>query len=468
MSLQPSKSPPPPSYPLTPLDHLIYPLYLGGVSTFDLRGKDRHEALRRLEVAATRLASHLPFLDAYIVPAPETDGKVNGFEVRSGFECACPFYQAQEHPASTALLIDGRLNPAFLPTTDALEFPDPCPVLRLKANMAGDALHLVYYFHHTAMDGMGGTVVGKTLAQLCRNPDTPASELPTTAAEQRAMREKILTMGASSTPRSLRWQPKPPHFPLFDMENPGNRTANRRFRIRAEKVHQIRQACQTLLQAHAYNGTQGVYLSTSLIIGALFGICAHRARHAAGLGEWFGATFEVAFNLRKQLNLPSTYMGNAVVTVGCSLDAQLLPSGTTGVKHAVPGVTPDEIQRLCNVMLAILQDIQSYSPDNVAGMLGTLSALTDRSSVRASWNGLAFSDTHNMDFYHDYGPLGEVQDFALPGNELGGVCWLLASKPSSRGYYELQVALEHAAMEKLEKESLFHWATCWGPRTSKL
>ncbi|KAL3472090.1 hypothetical protein BJX99DRAFT_11418 [Aspergillus californicus] len=110
-------------------------------------------------------------------------------------------------------------------------------------------------------------------------------------------------------------------------------------------------------------------------------------------------------------------------------------------------------------------ELQSYNKNHATGMLATLGALTDRSSVVLASSRLCFSDTHKLDFYQDFGPSGEVQDFAIPGNEFAGICWMLATKSPG---YDLQIALERVAMEELERDLLFQWVTDPGSSKSKL
>ncbi|KAL2862804.1 uncharacterized protein BJX67DRAFT_365538 [Aspergillus lucknowensis] len=462
------------SYTLTSLDHLIQPIYLAGSSRFDLKGKDKTEVLNRLKTASDRLLVHLPFLGGFVVPAPPVDGKINAYEVRNCEDNGDPFLVVEEHPASTPLLLNGRLNPDFLPHAPAYQPQDPCPVLRNKANIVGDALFLVQYFHHTVMDGLGGSVMCRTLAQLCRNPDTPANELPTSVEAQKRMRQHLLKL-ESATPSPLRWDPKPLELTPLDLSDPRNTTWNCRYQVRVEKVEILRAACLMVRQAAQAGSAKGggdVYLSPSLIVGAVFGLCSYRARQAARIHDGREPNIVVAVNLRKQLGLPSTYMGNALVVVQCPLDAQIIPDGNTSISHAPSGVHVKDLNQVCNIALYILKEIKAYTPDYVAGMLATLGALTDRTLVGLPWSGLAFSDTHKMPQYDDYGPLGEVQDFFIPGNAISGACWMLATKPlpgkKSLDWYELQIALESAAMQELERDRLFQWLIDAGTSKSKL
>lgn len=176
-----------------------------------------------------------------------------------------------------------------------------------------------------------------------------------------------------------------------------------------------------ILQEHALTKGKKVHLSTSMVMGAVLGICSHRARRAAGLGELYGSRFHVFFNIRSLLGLPSTYIGNALVTIGCSLDAQILPSLEVPPTHFASELAASDVQRVCNVALALLQEIQAYTPDHVAGMMGTLNTLEDWSSAAPPSDALRFSDMRKMEAYYDFGPLGEVQDVAIAGNKTAGV-----------------------------------------------
>lgn len=188
------------SHSLTPLDHLLSPSYRSPVSAFDLKGKDRDAALTRLEVAVTRLVSHLPFLGASVAPYADPDGRVNTFGVYSAIDDTIPFYELQEHAQSAPLLIDGDLNPELMPSIGHLQPSDPCPIMLLKANVVGDMLYLVHSFYHRAMDGMSLSIVTKVLAQLSCDPDTPAKDLATSAAEQEDMRTYLAELGYPQSP----------------------------------------------------------------------------------------------------------------------------------------------------------------------------------------------------------------------------------------------------------------------------
>ncbi|KAL3472089.1 hypothetical protein BJX99DRAFT_236078 [Aspergillus californicus] len=227
------------TYPLTALDHLIRPVYLGALLTLNLQGKNRTDALDRLEVAANRLVSHLPFLGGYVVPAPPADGNVNAFQVQDCEYGGNAFFVLQEHSILTPLLLNGRLNPDFIPSAPVFQLQEPCPMLQIKANIMADVFYLVYHIHHMDIDGVGASVMSRTLAQLCRDPDTPLHELPTRSDAQKRMRAHLLKLGSSSTPHPLRWQPKPFDFPDFDLTDPRNTTLNRRFPIRGEKLRMI-------------------------------------------------------------------------------------------------------------------------------------------------------------------------------------------------------------------------------------
>ncbi|KAL4908663.1 hypothetical protein BDW74DRAFT_166256 [Aspergillus multicolor] len=403
----------PTSFPpqaLTALDHLIIPSYLSGAA-----------ALSRLELATERLIAHLPSLGAYVAPAADRYGKVNAYELRSGDNESDPFLRVKEHPTSTPLLINGQLNEDFVPGGEGYDLSEPCPVLRLQANIVGDMLHLVSRSHHIALDGTGDSVIGNTLSQLCRNPDTPAADLLTSATEQKRFQEHLLRKASTSTPEPLRWKPKPLNIPPLDRTDP-------------QRIRRIKSACETIIREHAPSELRDIRFSSSLVIGALIGLCCYRARQASGFGEWYDPTLDVAYNIHQQLGLPSTYMGNAVVTVECQLDGQYLSSHAASIIIPDLGINSNDLQSLCNTF-------------HVAGMMGTLNALQNRSSVHCSFRGLAYLDTHKMDYFQDFGPLGEVQ-----------MCWLLATKPEVTDY-ELQVGLETAAMAELEKDGLFQWVT---------
>ncbi|KAL4798506.1 hypothetical protein BDV19DRAFT_396854 [Aspergillus venezuelensis] len=435
------------SYTLTALDHLVFPIYLGG--KFDLRGKDRYVALKRLQTAAAKLCAHLPVLTGSVVPAADTEERFNAFEIK-------------EQPASNPLLIDGRINPEFLPEPVIFDPSGPCPVVRIRANLQGDFLHMVIGCHHMAIDGIGSTVVILVLAQLSRDPETPASALSTTAAAQQNMREHLTKMDISSPPEPIEWNTNPYHLPLLASEDTKHKTLNIRYPIPKNKLALLQDACRRILRDSSLYRAKDTLVSTSLIVGSLFGICVHRARHAAGLGHLYESTLGFASNLREKLALPSSYIGNALVSVGANLDKQAISSSDHG--PLVSGVSTPDLYQLTNVALSMSEALDEY-----AGMLGTLRALEGRSSVHVSIRGLAFSDLHKLGHYGDYGLLGEVQDFGIPGNELGGVGWLLPNKPGKKkGYYELQVALERASIEELEKDGLFQWITGTGPTASKL
>ncbi|KAL4951876.1 hypothetical protein BDW69DRAFT_185994 [Aspergillus filifer] len=388
------------SYTLTALDHLIFPLYLGGILTFDLKGKDRKAILERLKIATDRLCAHLPVLPGCVVPAPDTEGRTNAFEVRSDIKDTNPFLQVKEQLPFNPLLIDGCLNPEFLPEPILFDPSGPCPVMRAKANLQGDFLHLVTGSHHMVMDGMGSTVVGQALAQLCRDPDTPASALCTTAAAQQGMREHLTKLGLSSTPEKLKWDTKPYDFPLLGSEDPKHHTLNLRYPIRKDKLALLQDACRHILRDSSVDQGRDTSFSTSLIVGSLVSICVHRARHAAGLGHLYESTLGFACNLREKLGLPSSYMGNAVVAVDARLDRETVsPLTSTHDTSLLSGMSSIDLYQLTNVALSVSEALDEYTPSHVAGMLSTLGALGDHSSVRGSFRGLAFSDLHKMNFY---------------------------------------------------------------------
>ncbi|KAJ5170843.1 uncharacterized protein N7500_003626 [Penicillium coprophilum] len=430
-------------YNLTPLDHFSPPGHLNASLIFSLADKDHAQVLRRMEGAIARVVSEFPFLTGMVVPSTQPEGRSNVLQVRPATAAElkeCPILVTQHHTEPTPLTVEGKYNTVLMPFPVVYPPPNPSHVLRFKANVIGDELHIVWCFDHRVIDGSGFAVLIFAFASFCHDPNAPGPS---------AGEDKVST-DSSRVPISV--------LRVLD----------------GRKIEKLWQACNSALQSLPEIYTKGLSemtLSPNLIVSALANICSNRARSRAFPNEQESSSemFLVA-NIRKALNLPRGYIGNTILGLTSKFDVSAHPPLEVLQNIHVPlplnPVGPEDIWRICNIAQTLQEESIHMDKRHAQGMIATMSRKHDWSSFQPRWGMQSFvcvSDLKRGWLWRDCGPLGDLQLFDLPFDAIPGFCWIMPDSPSDSllpyPSWRLRWNLERAAIEHLSSDPLFQWAS---------
>ncbi|KAJ5473750.1 hypothetical protein N7475_003316 [Penicillium sp. IBT 31633x] len=464
-------------YNLTPLDHAVPAVHFNPILSFSLIGKDVLHVLQRAEDSLARLLFEFPILTGMVVPSTP-DGRSNAFQVRPASAAEIedePFFTTQNHTQSTALTVDGRLNPVLIPFPILNPPASPSPVLRLKANVIEDKLLLVWCFDHRVMDVVGFLALLATFATFCRDPKT-SEPLVTTPDAQEKAREHIEDTALTTEPQRLCWTSFPPPTSGDESFIDSSEVPISSFHVLdARKIKMLYDACTVAVLSLPENYRKSlpfISFPPNLVVSALVGLCGSRARLQAFPNQQDQpSNLLIAANIRKAAELPS-YIGNAVFVVESAFDDAALPPPEALENIHVPGpfgtVEPEDIWQICKIAGNLQQGLHRLDKQHVQGMIATMSHRHDWSSFRPGFGGnLHVSDIRAASPYVSYGPLGDLLLFDLPFDAVPGTCWIIPNLPSDaaspNSCWRLRLTLERAATECLLSDPLFRWVTAPSP-----
>ncbi|KGO39709.1 hypothetical protein PEXP_048860 [Penicillium expansum] len=461
-------------YNLTPLDHFAPPGHFSISLTFSLVGKNCVQVLQRMEDAVDRLVSKFPFLAGMVVPSTQPDGRSNVLQVWPATATELeeyPILVTQHHTESTALAVDGKLNPALIPFSVVYPPRRPSPVLRWKANVIGEQLHIVWCFDHQVTDGSGILKLTATFTAFCHDLNAPVPF--TTPHAQEETRLHIKEIASTATPQNLQWTP----FSTPTSENELSTDYSRApisypHVLDGPKIQMLHDACNSalrfLLEKYSMDLPE-MSLSPGMVVSALLGICSSRARLRA-----FPDDKELSFemfiveNIRKALNLRRGYIGNAILGTKSTCDGAAPPPPEAlrdiHVPEPLSPVGPDDIWRICKVAQTLQEASEHLNKQYAQGIIATMSHERDWSSLLPGW-GVNFlvSNIRSATPYVNFGPLGDLQLLDIHFATLPGFCWIMPNLPSEVASpypcWRLRWVLERAAMECLSSDPLFQWAT---------
>lgn len=461
-------------YNLTPLDHFSPPGHFTLSLKFSLIGKDFVQVLRRMEDALARVVSEFPCLTGMVVPSTQPDGRSNVLQVRPATAAEleeCPILVTIHHTEPTALTVDGKFNTALMPFSIVYPPRNPSPVVRLKANVMGDELHLVLCFDHRVMDGSGVFVLLYTFAAFCCDPNATGS--PTTPHAQEETWQHIDEIASAATPQDLQWTTFPTPTSEDEVSSDFSRVPiSSPHVLDGLKIKMLYDACNSALQslpAKYRKDLPEISLRPRLVVSALVGTCSSRARSRAFPDEQeLPSDIFIMENTRKALNLRRGYMGNTIMGTQSTCNGSAHPPPEVLQNIHVPEplspIGPEDIWRICNVAQTLQEASGHLGEQHAQGIVATMSRERDWSSFRPGW-GLNFlvSDIKSASPYVNFGPLGDLQLFDLHFDTAPGFCWIMPSLPSDSASpyscWRLRWNLERAAMECLLSDPLFQWAS---------
>lgn len=423
------------------------------------------EGLNALKKGVARLSAHLPFLTGVVVPSSQPAGKENVFEVQPAslsFLERYPMLQVAYNPELDYLSPDDFIDQNYLPLQFLTPPTEPMPLVRFKANLTNRKIILSVAYFHRALDSTGVSVVLKALAALCKDPNASPNILPTSTRAEETSRQHLIDFAAKG-PLPFNWTTVPLSLDAAPPEGVGMIPISRLFKLSAEKVTLLKDACNAVIARLPpdENAAKQPLLTSNDIITALVGLCGNRARLETVLERGSSPKVIIAANVRKQSLLPATYAGNALVAVESPYDPAVLPEGAV-LYGLSPKLAQEDVARLINIAFCLRTEVKALTKDYMQGILSNIANKSDQCSFFPNYGGsIIVSSLRWMDFYLDFGPLGKVQKYDIPETKVKGVCWVLPSRDLGGDVgsqpYELRFVLERAAMERLQKDSLFQW-----------
>ncbi|KAE8371808.1 transferase family-domain-containing protein [Aspergillus bertholletiae] len=487
-------------YVLTPLDHSTAPTHFSFFVSFLCQHPT--SGLSVLEKGVQRLNTLLPFLSGNLVPSIRLKGKKNAFEVqptdpshlnklpmlkiKQHAQCISPHNANMNTPA---LSPDDLFNSRYMPLPFCIPASEPQPLLRLQANVMTDGIVLCLSFHHFAVDGLGLSSIMQALSECCRNPDQSPERLSTSPEREAQSRTRIFQSTNESHQAmydgygSYLWKAAP----SADLGAP----ISRRFCLDTEKIRRLREACTTTIntgnhQAHRINpsgaNASGQGFSNNEVVTALIWLCGMRARSRATSIEGDRSSLAdrnssllFAADVREILGIPSTYMGNAIVTPTSTyhfkgtelhdVDPLMLDSETSDLHE----FNPNDITLLANLALSVQKEFHSINLNYVQNVISHIMASKDW-HLPANPGDLSVSSLRRVRVYDmDFGPcLGTPYDFDIPDNRTDGLGWITPPRSDSsarligyqsRGFWEVRLSLNPVAMYFLRSDRLWRQVT---------
>jgi fumigaclavine B O-acetyltransferase len=466
-------------YVLSTLDHITAPIHMSTFITF--HPENPSKAISALETGLRRLILLLPFISGNVAFSSQLPGKQNVREVQAAtaeFLQKYPMLKIKHHDKSISptkpgptVSYDTILNEEFTPLEFAMAMEDLSPVFRIQANVMRDGVILCCSFYHLALDGAGCNNVLRALAQCCQNPGL--ASLATDPWKEAETRRAIVEAGRNPNAQK-ELQTSYGAFagdmtPTSSPESPISRVLV----LDPEKIERLREACNSQMQRRS-----DTRLSSNTIISSLIWLCYIRSRYGSPStgSKLDGETtpekscFAMPIDVRKTLQLPSSYMGNALVgsEAFASIDAVLSSARPSGDAAVTKDISSNDIEILAELAHQINECMQFNSKHSIQGLISQLSAGNDWATY-ARPGDVSVSNMRNLRSYElDFGScLGRAHNFDLPENRVSGVGWILPSRFKGSPW-EVRMALEPEIMERVQRDRLMQWVCARPTPKSKL
>ncbi|KAL4951613.1 hypothetical protein BDW69DRAFT_186204 [Aspergillus filifer] len=367
---------------------------------------------------------------------------------------------------------------------------EPQPLLRLQANVMTDGIVLCVSFHRHAVDGLGISSILQALSECCRNPDQPLERLSTSSESEAQSRTRISQSTNESHPCMNDGDGN-----YIEKAAPSSKLGaliSRRFCLDAAKIRRLREAYNTAARAGIYqthritsaspecNATSWQGFSNNEVVTALIWLCGVRARSSAIAMKKDGSSSAdlilsllFAVDVRGLLNIPNTYMGNAIVTPtstypfkGAELhDAEgRLTFKSDTADYGLHKIDSNDITLLTNQALSGQTTYYSANRNHVRYAISHIMASKDW-HLPARLGGMSITNLRRAPGYAmDFGPcLGTAFGIDVPDNRADGVCWIAPQRSDSsarlmgyesRGFWEVRLTLGPVAMECLSSDRI--------------
>jgi hypothetical protein len=474
-------------YLLTPLDYLPPPMHMTAFLTFLV--DDTARAIAVLTAAVSQLGGHLPFLTGSVVSSSASSpGRENVREVRPSTSTMLDQYPMLSikhhfHQRISAIgqgqkvCYDDIFTEEYLPLPLDIAATAASPVYRFQANILEDGIILCGSAHHMAVDGIGQCLVLEALASCCRAPgsDLSPQDFLTTPAAEKKTRNLILQAAASAgaenkgTGAGQTWgRPLP---------GASQEPISRKFVLSPDRISQLKILCGSHPPRDMNSDNT---LSRNDLVLALIWLCVIRARTLlASPGErTVRSSLSTAIDVRAALRprLPSTYMGNAVMTIPLvspfpnteivdSNDSSLLgklsePTLGTLAVGSCTAINASDLSHLAQLALLIRRGNASVDDIYLRQHLAQIHASADWSISAASrpaefgQSSLRTIGTYRLDFG---AVLGRVKDFDVPDPRFQSAAWILPARYKDAPW-DVRLVLEPEAILLVRQDPLFRWA----------
>ncbi|KAJ5355414.1 Transferase [Penicillium cataractarum] len=460
-------------YVLTPLDHSIFPVYLYPSFAFHIESPGL--AIPILELAVSRLVYLLPFLTGNITASTQLKGKENVLEVQpptQRFLMDHPMLKIKHHrqcispmTSGSNIKTDQLLNESLVPIPFEMAAEAISPIFRIQANIMSNGLILCLAFHHMAMDGVGLLNVATALATCCRDSRAEIETLPTDPQREEHSRQLILENGHVAK-RTDKFEAEYGEYSWDLSSSPEcDEPTSKIFKLDASKIERIKTECQLMVEKHP--NMPNPQLTSNTVVTAILWLCWIRAKHH-GLDSTetpnnAESSILTAADIRGKIEpcLPSSYLGNAIMTVETSARIQDLWSTKDVHRESyrsghVDSLEIKHISRLAGSLQISAESIDSQYISNV------ISHIVSNDNWAATPRPAEFlvSSIRAFKLYDlDFGPtLGPLRDFGLDHNRIPGFCWIKPARYNTTlAPWELIIMLEPKFMRNLERDGLINW-----------
>lgn len=455
-------------YVATPFDHYMSPVHLASFLTFSL--DDPFKAIPILEDGLKRLIKYLPFLAGNVAFSTRVPGKENVFEIQpptKQFLLQHPIFRIKYHEQPIFSKYSRHVVADITPIPFALAEDYPSPILRFQANIMSDGIILCYSIHHTAIDGIGTTVILDALAALCRSPNAGPEILRTNPLKEQQSRQKIFEAASAL---SIKVHSQNGDLSSLCKPTPGSipcTPASRKFVVNADKVAKLKTECATILKNQSNHYASKI--SSNVILTAVIWLCTIRAiikAEPTPMPTKSCAMLVAGARSKLRPELPPSYLGNAVILHEAYTPLAAIISSTIGSNnktHTTPRLYHDDIKLLAELASLVHTAQASITNETIRELISTRAA-SDNWAAKTRPRDVIVSSLRNFPTYqHDFGPvLGPVRDFDFLEHRVPGEAWIFPARYKDRASpWEVRLTLEPAVMGNVDKDRLMMWL---GPR----
>lgn len=135
-----------------------------------------------------------------------------------------------------------------------------------------------------------------------------------------------------------------------------------------------------------------------------------------------------AINSRRHLSVPDTYMGATalVVPMPYNIATVELAKYFVSTAETPEALDTNDFKHVVSIALSIRRQTNAMSVDYLRDCLRSHVDKPDYPAFNPMHiPSIVVSTFRRIEFYHDFGALGRVQEFDNPDNKLTGCCWVL-------------------------------------------
>ncbi|KAJ5549095.1 Transferase [Penicillium frequentans] len=168
----------------------------------------------------------------------------------------------------------------------------------------------------------------------------------------------------------------------------------------------------------------------------------------------------MAVDVRNLLQLPLSYMGNAVLGIQIFTEPEAIsacPVQSNGESIIAKDVSSNDVAFVANLARQTQETTQKITGTYVKGEISHRCASNDWASY-ARPGDISVSSIRRLSLYElDFGSsLGRVRNFDLPENRISGLGWIMPIRFEGAPW-EVSIAFEPRIMEGVQKDRLMKW-----------